>query len=56
MEAKSVFDGAINQQLDNETRIAAMNVTSKSFDYIQTEILYSEGNNKCSISKDDIAL
>ena len=38
------------------TMIATMNVTSKSFDYIQTEILYSEGNNKCSISKDDIAL
>ena len=27
---------------------------SNSFDDIETEILYGEGNNKCSISKDDI--
>ena len=31
-----------------------MNVTSNSSDDIETEILYGEGNNKCSISKDDI--
>ena len=54
VEVKSIFDGAINQQHDNETWIAAVNVTSNSFDDIQTEILYGEGNNKCSISKDDI--
>ena len=54
MEVKSIFDGAINQQHDNETWIAAVNVTSNSFDDIQTEILYGEGNNKYSISKDDI--
>ena len=29
-------------------------VTSNSFDDIQTKFLYEEGNNKCSISKDDI--
>ena len=55
VEVKSIFDGAINQQHDNETWIAVVNVTSNSFDDIQTEILYGEGNNKCSISKDDIA-
>ena len=27
---------------------------TNSFDDIETEILYGEGNNKCSISKDDI--
>ena len=31
-----------------------MNVTSNSSDDIETEILYGEGNNKCSISKDGI--
>ena len=51
---KKVFDGAINQQHDSETWIAAVNVTSDSFDDTETEILYGEGNNKCSISKDDI--
>ena len=30
MEGKSIFDGAINQQYDNETWIAAVNVTSNS--------------------------
>ena len=54
VEVKSIFDGAINQQHDSETWIAAVNVTSNSFDDIETEILYGEGNNKCSISKDDI--
>ena len=51
---KKVFDGAINQQHDSETWIAAVNVISDSFDDTETEILYGEGNNKCSISKDDI--
>ena len=51
---KKVFDDAINQQHDSETWIAAVNVTSDSFDDTETEILYGEGNNKCSISKDDI--
>ena len=54
MEVKSISDGAINQQHDSETWIAAVNVTSNSFDDIETEILYDEGNNKCSISKDDM--
>ena len=54
VEVKSIFDGAINQQHDSETWIAAVNVTSNSFDDIETEILYDEGNNKCSISKDDM--
>ena len=31
-----------------------MNVTSISFNDIQTGILHGEGNNKCSICKDDI--
>ena len=54
MEVKSISDDAINQQHDSETWIAAVNVTSNSFDDIETEILYDEGNNKCSISKDDM--
>ena len=33
--------------------IAAKNVANNSYD-IETEILYGEGNNTCSISKDDI--
>ena len=31
-----------------------MNITSNSFDDIETEIFYGEGNNKCPISKGDI--
>ena len=54
MEVKSIFDGAINQQYDGEIWVAAVNITSNSFDDIETEILYGEGNNKCSISKDDM--
>ena len=54
VEVKSIFSGTINQQHDNETWIAALNVASNSFDDIQTEILYGEANNKCSVSKDDI--
>ena len=54
MEVRSIFDGAINQQHDSETWIAAVNIASNSFDDIETEILYGEGNNKCSISKDDM--
>ena len=54
MEVKSIFDGAINQQYDGEIWVAVVNITSNSFDDIETEILYGEGNNKCSISKDDI--
>ena len=54
MGVKSIFDGAINKQHDGETWIAAVNVASNSFDDIETEILYGEGNNKRSISKDDI--
>ena len=53
MGVRSIF-GAINQQNDNETWIPAVNVTSNSFDDIQTEILHGEGKNKCSISIDDI--
>ena len=53
VEVRSIF-GAINQQNDNETWIPAVNVTSNSFDDIQTEILHGEGKNKCSISIDDI--
>ena len=52
MEVKPIFDGAINQQHNNETWIAAVNVTSNSSDNIQTETLYGEGNKKYSISKD----
>ena len=33
--------------------IAAVNVANNSYD-IEKEILYGEGNNTCSISKDDI--
>ena len=51
---KPIFDGAINQQHGSETWIAAVSVTSNSFDDTETEILYGEGNHKCSISKDDI--
>ena len=54
MEVKSIFDDAVNQKHDNETWVAAVNVASNSFDDIQTEILYGEGNNKYLISKDDI--
>ena len=36
---KPIFDVAINQQHDKETWIAAVTVTSNSFDDIQTEIL-----------------
>ena len=54
MGVKSIFDGAINKQHEGETWIAAVNVTSNSFDDIETEILYGEGKNKCSINKDDI--
>ena len=54
VEVKSIFDGAVNQQHGNETRIAAVNVASNNFDNIQTEIFYGEGNIKCSIFKDDI--
>ena len=54
VEVKSISDGATNQQHDSETWIAAVNVTSNSFDDTETEILYGEGNNKCSVSKDDI--
>ena len=46
MVVKSIFNGAINQQHGNETKITAVNVTSNSFDNIQTEILYGERNNK----------
>ena len=52
-EVKPTFDGAINQQHNSETLIAAKNVANNSYD-IETEILYGEGNNTCSISKDDI--
>ena len=53
-EVKSIFDGANNQQHDSKTLIAAVNVTSNSFDDIETDIFYGEGNNKCSIGKDNI--
>ena len=51
MEVRSIIDGAINQQHDYEKWIAAMNVMSNSFDDIQTDIVYGEGSNKCSLVK-----
>lgn len=57
MDIRSIFDGAINQNDNTKTLIAAKNVINSSFYekfLFEIKILYIEGNNKRLINIADI--
>ena len=54
-EVKSILDAAVNQQENNESWVPTVNVLSTSYNDIQAEILYKEGDPAvCSFTRDNI--
>ena len=54
-EVRAIFDGAVNQNKDGESWIAAVNSISTTIEEMESQLLYEAGSNPCFVSIRDIA-